>query len=90
MQSVRGRRTITPAMTALGQIVRARRQKRGLSLRAAGEAAGVSFVTIRDIERGHVGRPTQETLEGISTALDIPMSKLAQAVYAEAPQEAVT
>ena len=77
-------------MTALGQIIRTRREKRGLTLRATGAAAGVSFVTIRDIERGHVSRPTQETLEGISTALGIPLSKLAQAAYAEFSKEAVT
>ena len=91
MPNVRGRRTITPAMSALGKLVRDRRDALHLTLRAAGEAAGVSFVTIRDIERGHVARPVQETLIGLSRALDIPMSELATAAYAEQPQvEAVT
>ena len=92
MPNVRGRRTITPAMSALGKLVRDRRDALHLTLRAAGEAAGVSFVTIRDIERGHVARPAQETLVGLSRALGIPMSDLATAAYTEHPtiQEAVT
>ena len=72
-------------MSVLGKLVRKQRNEMGLTLRAAGKAAGVSFVTIRDIERGHVGRPTQETLEGLAQALDVPIGDLATAVYAEAP-----
>ena len=83
---------MTPAMSALGRLVRDRRNALKLTHRAAGEAAGASFVTIRDIERGHVARPTRETLEGLSRALDVPMSDLATAAYAEHPtkQEAVS
>ncbi len=88
--SVRGRRTITPAMGELGKLIRDARAKKRLSLRAAGAAAGVSFVTIRDIERGHVNRPSQDTLDGISKALDLPLADLALAAYGATPTPATT
>lgn len=72
---------MTPAMGSLGEIVRSARAAKGLSLRATGQAAGVSFVTIRDIERGHVKQPARETLTGLAFALDIPLSTLAVAAY---------
>ena len=68
-------------MGELGKLIRDARAKKRLSLRAAGAAAGVSFVTIRDIERGHVSHPSRITLNGISKALGIPLSSLALAAY---------
>ena len=81
LTSVRGRLTITPAMGELGVLVRSKRAELGLSLREAGDRAGVSFVTIRDIERGDIGRPTPETLHALSAALGIPYRDLALAAY---------
>ena len=77
-------------MGELGKLIRDARARKGLSLRAAGDAAGVSFVTIRDIERGHVNRPNRITLDGISKALDIPLANLALAAYGASATPAPT
>lgn len=82
--NVRGRRTLTPAMGELGVIIRKQRKLKKLSLRAVGEAAGISFVAVRDIERGHVLHPTRSTLQGLADALDLPLALLALATYGAA------
>lgn len=68
-------------MGELGTIIREARRKKGWSLRVTGEAAGVSFVTVRDIERGHVQQPSRSTLEGLALAFDLPFATLALAAY---------
>jgi transcriptional regulator with XRE-family HTH domain len=81
LTSVRGRLTITPAMGELGTLLRGRRKELGLSLRAVADEAHVSFVTIRDIERGDIKRPKAETLSNLGAALGIPYRDLALAAY---------
>jgi transcriptional regulator with XRE-family HTH domain len=54
----------------MGTLVRAWRQRRGLSLRRLGERAGVSYVTIAKIESGRMS-PTVATLEKLARALGI-------------------
>jgi len=63
-------------------MIRTAREAQRLSLRALGELADVGFNTIRDIERGDIGRPTPETLQGLGRALGIPYRDLALAAYA--------
>lgn len=81
LTSVRRRHTFTLAMGELGTLIRTARTSRGLSLRKLEELAGIGFNTIRDIERGDIGRPTPETLQGLASALDIPYRDLALAAY---------
>ncbi len=68
-------------MGELGTLVRHRREEKGLSLRAVGVVAGISFVNVRDIERGRIQHPTRDTLAGLAEALDIPIADLALASY---------
>ena len=81
LTSVRGRLTITPAMGELGTLIRTRRKELALSLRAVANDAHISFVTVRDIERGDIARPTPETLQGLALALGIAYRDLALAAY---------
>jgi transcriptional regulator with XRE-family HTH domain len=81
LTSVRGRLTITPAMGELGTLLRDKRKELGLSLRAVADVAHVSFVTIRDIERGDIKQPRAETLSSLGVALGIPFRDLALAAY---------
>ena len=68
-------------MGELGTLVRTRRKELARSLRAVADDANISFVTVRDIERGDIGRPTPETLQGLARALNIPYRDLALAAY---------
>jgi transcriptional regulator with XRE-family HTH domain len=51
-------------------LLRQWRERRGLSLHALAEKAGVSYVTITRIENGHMS-PTITLLEKLAAALDI-------------------
>jgi len=68
-------------MGELGTLCFNRRKELGLTLRAVGEVAECSFVTVRDIETGNVLQPTRETLLGLATALELPIADLALASY---------
>ena len=48
------------------------RERRGYTLRALGERAGVSYVTVARIESGDMS-PTVETLVKLARALDIDL-----------------
>lgn len=72
---------MSPAMGILGTMCYDRRMDLGLSLRAVGELAGISFMTVRDIERERIKHPTGDTMKGLSTALDLPIAVLALASY---------
>ncbi len=54
----------TARLTDLGQRVLARREQRGLSLRAAAAEIGISFNTLARVERGHL--PDLENFQRIS------------------------
>ncbi len=66
----------------LGVELRTRREERGETLRAFASRVGVSHQHLSQIERGYVspnrGRviPTDETLEKLAKALDVPLSRL--------------
>jgi transcriptional regulator with XRE-family HTH domain len=51
------------------------RQRRGLSLRALGTRAGVSYVTVAEVEAGRQS-PTVNWLQKIAAALDISVRDL--------------
>ena len=74
-------------MSALGTLIRDRRNQRGLSLRALASAAGLSPMAISDIERGACNRPMQATLEALARVLDLDMADLAAAAYGLVPAQ---
>lgn len=59
----------------MGLLLREWRERRGLSLHALADRAGVSFVTIARIE-GKRMSPTVSTLEKLARALGIPVRDL--------------
>src|SRR5580692_5650272 len=52
-----------------GALVRASRQKAGLSQRQLAAAAGVSVSVVRDLEQGRTARPHSESLRRLASAL---------------------
>ena len=83
---MRGRRTVTIAMTGLGTMTRARRLQLGLSLRETAERAKerghtLSIMAIQDIETGRTKRSCPRILRGLSVALDFPYEFLVLAAY---------
>ena len=65
------------SLSVLGAVIRAERQKRGLSQEALALLAGLSRTHIGEIERGEVG-VSFAALEDIATGLGIPLSELIQ------------
>lgn len=63
------------AITQLGATIRLQRQRRGWSVQALAERAGVSFGMVSGLERGH-GNPTYKALHRIAAALELPMTRL--------------
>jgi transcriptional regulator with XRE-family HTH domain len=57
---------------AIGERIRQIRKRRGLSMRALAEGAGLSANAISKIERG-ASSPTVSSLRGIANALNIPL-----------------
>lgn len=70
-------------MGNLGTMIRTAREEHGWSLRQLGNAADLHFVHIRDIESGKVSHPVKKTLEGLSSALKLPLHDLILASYGE-------
>jgi len=56
----------------MGLLLRQWRERRGLTLHALAERAGVSYVTITRIENGRMS-PTVAMLEKLAAALDISL-----------------
>lgn len=54
------------------------RQRRGWSLREAGEKVGVSYVTIWRIEQGQLTALDLRMLEGLSSAYEMPIGDVAE------------
>lgn len=62
-------------VAALGATVRVERGRRGLSVAALAERAGVSFGLISHLERGQ-GNPSFKAVQRIARALEIPLATL--------------
>jgi transcriptional regulator with XRE-family HTH domain len=65
---------------ALAQLVRTRREELGLSYRGLDRLSGVAYSTIANIESGKTRRPDDRILNGLAVGLDLPVSRLRQAV----------
>ena len=78
---------LTPEQIAagrrLGTALRAARAGRGLVEVAL--AAGISPETLRKIEAGRLPAPAFGTVVGLSQALDVPLSELAEIWLADEP-----
>jgi HTH-type transcriptional regulator/antitoxin HipB len=66
---------------ALGEVLRARRNKRGESQEEVGYRAGLTAGTISRIELGE-GRPEWETVRAIARALDFKLGDLGNQIEA--------
>lgn len=62
--------------TRLATTVKRIREQKGLSLRVAAKAAGMSKGTIEAIERAQTHRPEPKTFTGLSQALGTPKQEL--------------
>jgi transcriptional regulator with XRE-family HTH domain len=62
--------------STLGSRVRARRQRRGWTLKDLADHTGLSVPYLSDIERSNVANPTLETLTTLATALGITVADL--------------
>ncbi|GJM38998.1 MAG: hypothetical protein DHS20C19_23650 [Acidimicrobiales bacterium] len=60
----------------LGDILRKRRQEKGLSTRALADAADTASSTIVRIEQGEFAAPRPDALAQIALALDLPASDI--------------
>jgi len=61
---------------SLGDRIRARRQRRGWTLKELGEKTKISVPYLSDIERRNEANPTLESLESIATALECTVTDL--------------
>jgi len=57
---------------AMGEYLRAARQRAGLSTQAAAEAAKVSPAYLNKLESGAVGNPSPRVLHRLASTLDVP------------------
>ena len=64
-------------LTRISQLIRRRREERGLTLRALGRRSGVSPSMISDVERG-LKSPTISTLAALAGALEMPLPALVE------------
>jgi len=72
-----------PGISRLGEMLRARRRQKRLSLRDLADQIGVSFNTLSRVERGHV--PDLRNLRRIADWLEVPVE-----TFIEPPEEAST
>jgi len=89
LTSRRGRPSIVPR-TMLGQFVKNRRKKLGLSVAELAERARLTEAAIYKIECGERTNLQPSTLIGLSEALEVPMERLLKAIadtYRATPQE---
>ena len=63
----------------LGDVLRARRQRQGRTLREVSSAARVSLGYLSEVERGQK-EASSELLSAICSALDVPMSQVLREV----------
>lgn len=72
-----------PTPQALGSVVRALRQARGLTLEALADEAGMNVTYLSDIERGR-SNPTIGKLGDLAVVFDVRISEMIAAAEAEA------
>ena len=79
------RQPLTAAQIAAGQRLGAalRVARAGRSLVEVSQAAGISPETLRKIEAGRLPAPAFGTVVGLSRALDVPLSELADVWLAD-------
>ncbi|WP_370614590.1 helix-turn-helix domain-containing protein [Mumia sp. Pv 4-285] len=65
----------------IGEVLRARRMAKGMTLRDVSAAARVSLGYISEVERGQK-EPSSELLAALCDALDVPMSQVLRDVSA--------
>jgi transcriptional regulator with XRE-family HTH domain len=65
-----------PGVAALGDFLRARREKAGLSMTQMAERLGISRPQLGRLERGESEHPTPTTLSKIARCLDVPLEDL--------------
>ena len=58
-------------MEAFGEVLRARRLSRGLTQEELSRLAGVSVRAVRDIERGRVRRPREDSIRRLAAAVGL-------------------
>ena len=61
--------------TPLGERLRSRRRKLGLTIAQVAESAGLSLPYVSNLERGR-GNPTLDVLTSLAAVLDLPMAQL--------------
>ena len=76
--------------TALGQVLRARREELGLSTRQLSAQAGVNDVTIVRIERGEFAAPRPDKLSRLADALGLRLADIFAMADYVAPSELPT
>lgn len=66
-----------PSRAALGSVIRAAREERGLSIEALAHASEMHPTYLSGIERGHYN-PSWKKLGALATQLDLPISEIAR------------
>lgn len=76
-----------PAISRLGEMLRARRREKRLSLRDLADQTGVSFNTLSRVERGHV--PDLPNLRRIADWLEVPVETFIEPVESFSTPEVI-
>jgi transcriptional regulator with XRE-family HTH domain len=63
------------SLTPLGERLRSRRRKLGLTIAQVADSAGLSLPYVSNLERGR-GNPTLDVLTSLAAVLDLPMAQL--------------
>jgi transcriptional regulator with XRE-family HTH domain len=74
---------VRPTSGDLGRAIRKLRKERRMTIDALAFAAGMHPTYLSEIERG-LGNPTLEKLDGLASALDVPLSVVATEIQREA------
>jgi transcriptional regulator with XRE-family HTH domain len=72
-----------PTGRDLGRAIRKLRKERRMTIEALAFSAGMHPTYLSEIERG-LGNPTLEKLDGLASALDVPLSVVATEIQKEA------
>jgi transcriptional regulator with XRE-family HTH domain len=76
-----------PAISRLGEMLRARRRQKRLSLRDLADQTGVSFNTLSRVERGHV--PDLRNLQRIADWLEVPVEMFIEPIGGASTPEVI-
>jgi transcriptional regulator with XRE-family HTH domain len=76
-----------PGISRLGEMLRARRRQKRLSLRDLADQTGVSFNTLSRVERGHV--PDLRNLRRIAEWLEVPVETFVEPADAASTPEVI-